>query len=457
MKATVASVLFGSVLGCLSCTDSAWASPQFFRPTKSDAPITPMLSAKRLSSEKLLIVPQIINLVDRIFTVNQSEKLNLSIDQEAELIFTEPFGLQLQNSEITFNQHLYTHRQTESNLIVGFQKTFWAGQSPGKYWGFTTVEHWGNSSLSQQQLNLRQLNYAKVAPALPVGSSRLTVSGGGDHNLAQEANSSQEFEQFRGGMAYHHGVVEDVTMGVGFVYEDLWMGFTQLTYDSSILPLKTTVSLLGEESGIELRSHVRLEPVSNLVLNYYHDRDEDKINANWQLISGLTLIAESDRQQNTLSTGMEVAVKNEYMSFSAKAALDRGNNLQWKVKSRIGNLQFIHESNRQNSKSEIDLDLVESQAMGFKVSAYVDYQTKMVKEEQQEFAVWGSKIESTNKIAPNQHQWSLNLGYGSGTYGKGLIASGILGLKPNLSLKLTYQEVSQNSDETKIKLQLGSP
>lgn len=465
MKAIVANVLFGSILGCLSWTNSAWANPLIPRPSQSYESSSPMLSAQKFSSARLPVAPQIFNLVDRFFTVNQSGNFNLSIDREAEIIFADRFGLQLlDDRDLTLNQKPDAHQQTAADLILGFQKAFWSGQQSGKYWGFTTVEHWGDNNPAQQHLNLAKLNYTNLAPTLAVGSSRLTVSGGVDNNLIIQNNAnntSPEFEQFRGGVAYHHGVSQDITMGVGFVYQDLWVGFTQVTYDSDILPLKTTLSLLNQESGINFRSQVRLQPADNLVLNYYHDRHQDQLNVNWKLISGLTLTAArteaSDRQKDSYSAGVEVAIRNEYMSISAKALLNSDRNLQLNVKSQIGKLRFVHQSNEQKSISEINLDVIKSDAIGFKCSAYVNYQSKIVKQEREDFLIWGSKLQSTHKITPNQHKWSLNIGYGSGSYGRGLIASGALGLKPNLSLKLSYQQVSASSDEQKLKLELGTP
>ncbi|MGD1918089.1 MAG: hypothetical protein ACFCAD_03920, partial [Pleurocapsa sp.] len=252
-----------------------------------------------------------------------------------------------------------------------------------------------------------------------------------------------------------HGVVEDFTMGVGFVYEDFLVGFTQLTYNSQSFPLKTTVSLLAKESGLDFRSHVRFKPVENFVLNYYHDKDKDKFDASWNIFSGLTLVADGDLKKDKFSTGIKVAVHSDYMSISAKAALDNNNNLQWKLKSNIGGLKFTHKSTKEKSTSEIDLDLVKSDTFGFQCSAFVKYESE-AKHNKHPFLVWGNKLQSGEKITANKHLWSVNLGYGTSSYGSGLIASGSVFLKPSMFLKLSYQEISATSDDTKIKLQIGS-
>ena len=458
MKAIVANVLFGSILGCLSWTNSARANSLNAPPPQPEAPASPVWSAKLLSSDKWLIFPQITHLVDRIFSISQPNTYNYSLNSEAQIIFRDRFGSYLElDRDLNLNELPYTHKERQANLVLGFQKTFWPSDNKQKYWGITTVEHWGDVKKPLARFNSAKLNYTKLAPNLETGNSILTISGGGNSNLVTKAHTSREFERFRGGITYHRGVVEDVTMGVGFVYEDFLIGFTQLTYDSDFVPLKTTVSLLAKESGLDFRSHVSFRPADSLTLNYYHERERDKFDANLKLIPGLTLTAKSDSKDDSLTTGVKIAIRNQYMSISAKAALDRDRNLQWKLDSQIGNLKFAHSSNLKKSKSEVNLNLLHGDTFGFQCSAFVKYQTRQTnKQNQEDFTVWGSQLQSAEKITPSQHLWTVNLGYGSGNYGSGLIASGSVALNPNLLFKLSYEEVSAASDDTKIKLQLSS-
>ena len=457
MKAIVANVLFGGILGCLSWTNLACANePPIIDSDQFEVPEPAIISAQLLSSNRLPMVPHIINLVDRIFTVNKSNTPNFSIDQEAQIIFGDRFNLYLDETQkLAANQSPYTYNNSQADLILGFQKTFWDSDRQGKYWGITTIEHWGKRDRSYHETNLAKLNYTQLTSTLPRGNSTLTVSGGGDKNLAAEATTSKEFEKFRGGVSYRHGVVEDVTMGVGFAYEDFLVGFTQLTYNSSDFPLKTTVSLLAKESGLDFRSHVRFEPAENFVLNYYHDHEKDKFDASWNMFSGLTVVADGDARQNTFSTGIKLAIHTDYMSISAKAALDSNNNLQWKLQSNIGGLKFTHQNSKEKSISNVDLGLVELNTLGFQCSAFVKYKSE-AKHNHDPFMVWGGKIQSGEKITPNEHLWSLNVGYGTSSYGNGLIASGAIFLNPSISLKLSYQEISATSDDTKVKLQISS-
>ncbi|MDJ0588926.1 MAG: hypothetical protein QNJ72_02880 [Pleurocapsa sp. MO_226.B13] len=457
MKAIVANVLFGSILSCLGWMSSAYANSQVVEQPSPEATTSPISSAKLSSTEKLPIAPHLINVNDRIFPLNKLNTSSFSIDSEAEIIFRDRYSLNLsQNQGLALNKQPYTHQNRQADLTLGFHKTFWPSEHQGKYWGLTTIEHWGNNDRPKHKLNLTKSNYTNSAPTLPSGNSALTVSGGGDKNLIEKTPTSREFEEFRGGVTYHRGLMNDVTMGVGFVYEDYLVGFTQFTYQSDRFRLRTTVTLLTRESGLDFRSHVRYEPAENLILNYYYNRDKNHFDANWKLFPGLTLTVDGKSEKDSFSTGIKFAVRNEYLSITAQAVLDSDRNLEWKLDSQIGRFKFVHSSKKQKNISELNLGLWSSDTFGFQCSAFIKYEARQGKQDRQEFMEWGSKLQSDQKITPNQHLWTVNLGFGSGHHGNGLIASGSYALKPNLSFKLTYQEISPSSDDNEIKLELSS-
>ncbi|MEL6500178.1 MAG: hypothetical protein AAFQ23_02075 [Cyanobacteria bacterium J06623_1] len=479
MKAIVANVLFGGIFGCLNCVDSIQANPI----PRQSAHERQILSTRLISTSGNPTVTPVLGSMGQILSTGELHSINAlsSIDyhqwlkqNSAANFIAVPqvnysSGLSFAESEANIQQLLsspqqpYTHKSQQADLVLGFQSTFWASTNPSKYWGITTVEHWGKKQASEPKSP--QLDYTNSAPTLPSGSSSLTFSGGGNRNLTQQKTLSQdqltspEFEDFRGGITYHHGVEKQLTMGVGFVYEDVedaFTGFTQLTYDSDILPIKTTLSLYARESAADLHSHVQFKPAQNFTLNYYSDTEQHQFDADWGIYPGLTFLAKGNTKNNSYSTGIKVAVQNNYFSLSATATLDHQRSLQWKVHSQFAGFKFVHSSNQQHSDSELSNKLVGFDSMGFECSAFVKYQTRQKKQEQQDFLVWGGKLQSKTKVSQKNHLWNLNLGYGTGSHGRGLIIKGSVALQSELLLKLDYQEVSAVSDETKIKLQLSS-
>ena len=270
--------------------------------------------------------------------------------------------------------------------------------------------------------------------------------------------NSQEITEFRGGVTYHHGVANQITMGVGFIYENNLAGFTQLTYNSDILPVKTTFTLLAKESEVNLHSHVLFQPTQNFIFNYYHDKEKHKFDLNWGIAPELTLLGRGNSKSKSYSAGIKLAIRNDFLSFSAIAKLDNDRNLQWNFNSQIGGFKFVYSNNRYKSSLELDADFFASESLGFSCSAFVRYQSKLIKaqKESEEFLVWGGKVNSIGKTSQNKHLWSFDLGYASGIHGQGLIANGSVALQPNLFLNLDYQTISAGSNDTKVKLQLSS-
>ena len=442
MKAIVANVLFGGIFGCLGWSTPTLANPKFVNQTSFGFQ-APTISAKLLVSETWSVKPQVFNLVDRILTINQSNSFRNSI-----------------NSNLTLDKQPYIQNLESVDLVLGFQNTFWPSANQDKYWGVTTVEHWGQG---QPQLNLPQLNYTDTAPVLSSGSSALTFSGGGNRNLTGAASvdldtSEPNYNEIRGGITYHHGVANQVTMGVGVIYENDLTGFTQLTYDSDIIPLKTTFSLLVEDSAVNLHSHLRLQPANNFVVNYYNnlEQEQHRFDLNWHVSSDLSLVAKGNTKNDSYSSGIKFAVHNDFLALSATATLDNDYNLQWKLDSQIGRFKLSYSSDQQKSSVELSSQLVNSKTLGMYCSGFVKYQTRLAQKNQSEFAVWGARFSSITKNSSDKHLWSWEVGYGSGNHGKGLVVNSSIALRSNLALKLEYQEISAISDNTTFKIQLSS-
>lgn len=442
MKAIVANALFGGILGCLS-----WASASVAVPTTEQLPRSPSNNNSVLSSNlKHGWATEAQQLkVDRIFRLERQTKSKLAIGGDR---------------NIAFGKLPYIHQTEEIDLVLGFQNTFWSSTSNRQYWGITAVERWGKSD----RLQLPKLDYTKSAPVLATGSSSLTFSGGGDRNLTPKSTltkdkyESSEFEEFRGGITYHHGIASQVVMGVGFVYENSLAGFTQLTYDSDILPVTTTISLLAKDSTLNLHSHVKFQPTSNFVFDYYHDREKQKFDLNWEVAPDLTFVGKGNSKQESYSAGIKVAIRDDYLSLTTTAELDNQSNLQWKINSQIGGLQVVYSSTQHKRSLELDAKMFNLPELGWQCFNFVEYQSKLKKarDEFENFIVWGGKLQSTRKTDRNQHFWSWDLGYGSGVHGRGVLINGSVALKSNLFLKLKYQTISATSDDTKVKLELSS-
>ena len=458
MKAIVADLIWGSFLSCLLVNVPARASSPLPEPQFSDRPV--FLSAKVLQNNILPITPLDVNFEGNNFnlllSIEDSKYFNNVINLDNWLFSDNSVtsnSADVKQLNLAIGKKPFSYHNADNDLILGFHPTFWPSNT-GKYWGLTSVEQWGEQS-TNQPVKLH-LNKSNLYPFLPEGTSTLTVSGGGSENLIQKDKLTGEFTDFRGGIAFHRGLSEDVTLGMGFVYDELLLGFSQISFQPNHIPLKTTFSLLSKDEKLELHSHVRFQPADNFVFNFHSQDTEQKFDLNWGIISGLTLTAKGNSEKKYLNAGLKLAFKSEYFSLAASAKLDNSDNLHWDIKSKLGDFQLTHTNKPLKTKSELSYAFLSSQDIGFQCSLFFNYETRQRKRSEEYLNVWGWRFNSGQKLDNNKYRWTFDLGYGFGSQGSGIIASTSTSIKPNVFLKLSYQEISVTSNEPKLKLEIGS-
>ena len=457
MKAIVADLLLGSFICFLAIDRPAQGSPAIQNQQLSEQPV--FLSSKVLQNNLLPITPLDFTFEEKnqdfFLAIENTDYLNNVINLDNWLFSDNSLSSNLEivkQHNLSLGKKPFSHQQEDTNLILGFHPTFWPS-SNGKYWGLTTVEQWGKNETQPVKLQLEKNN---PYPILPAGRSTLTVSGGGGKNLVQKDNLLGEFKDFRGGVAFHSGVSQDITLGMGFVYDSFLLGFSEISFQPKDIPLKTTFSLLSRDQGLEFHSHVRFQPAQNFVFNFHSKDAEQKFDLNWGIISGLTLTAKGNTEKESLNAGVKVAFKIDYFSFAASANLDNNDNLQWNINSKFGNFRLKHTNKPLKTNSELSYAFLSSQDVGFQCSLFFKYATRELKHSEEHLNIWGWRVNSGKKLDKNKYRWTLDLGYGFGSQGNGMVVSASTAIQPNVLLKLSYEEISVTSDEPKLKLEIGS-
>jgi hypothetical protein len=457
MKAIVTNLVLGSVAYVLSHATPARADVS----SQPEATIkTPTnLSAKALEDSEIFLLPPTFTFeaeqFDYSISLENKEYIKNLLQQENLAANQSIFNLSSKSPTNSLKKNPYMGEGDREDVIFGKHNTFWHSKEPDKYWGLTTVKTWGGERLENS--SLQKLDYIYTGPVLAPDTAALTVSGGSKENLVQTQNALLgDKANFQGGVAFHHSLLEEVTVGLGFVYEDFLLGFSQLTYQPENFPVRTTVSLLQGKEGLKVSSHLKLQPSEQIVLNLYSEERNQKFDFNWSLLSGLTLTADGSSKTESLRAGARITYKSELFSFLAKAQLDNNNELQWEVKSNLGDLKLNYKTNIVKTNTEIKYDFDAFDNSGFQCSLFFNNQTHQRNQKEDSLAVWGWNLHSTKVTAKNRYHWEINLGYGLGSEGAGAIASMGVALDSSLSLKLSYEEVSLSSDTTQIKLQLSS-
>ena len=458
MKAIIANLIVGSFAYFASSGVPAWADT--LSPDRNKSKTPAILSAKALEYRDIFVLSPVAFETEPFeysISLENKEYIKNVLQQDFWQFKSNVFPKSAkwtEQKENLFKKAPYLLENEREDLVFGKHGNFWQTKKQ-KYWGLTSVRTWGGDKANN--LSIEQLNYLKDAPVLAPGTSALTISGGSKKNLVEDRNNLLgEVTDFQGGIAFHQSVADEVTLGLGFVYEDFLLGFSQLTYQPENFPMRTTVSLLQGKEGIEFHSHLQLQPAQKMVLNVYADEKDQKFDFNWGLISGLKLTADGSSETESLRAGAEVKFENELFSFLAKAQLDHENKIHWQVNSQLGNFKLKYTTNAVKTKTEVKYDFDSFQESGFQLAIFFKSHTRQRRKKEESLAIWGIDVYSPEKIGKNNPRWEFSFGYGSGLEGSGAIASMGAAMSPSLSLKLSYEEVSLTSDETKVKLQLRS-
>jgi hypothetical protein len=461
MKAIVADLLFSSILCCFAANIPVLAnSPPFQHQGRGQRSV--FLSAKILKNQPFPILPVEPNFA----TKNLHYSLDKNNDYINQVISIDHWlpevdgkiisSSQLNHQLLSIGNTPISDSSEAANLILGFHNTFWPSQTQPQFWGLTAVELWGGAPTLETQEPKPNYANTKSPMLLPQGVSALTLSGGGSKNLLQNENLLGEFPDFRGGVAFHRGISQELTLGVGFIYEDLFLSFSQLNYQPANLPLQTTISLLSGEQGLELHSHIRFQPTDNFVINLYNQNAEQKFDLNWGIVSGLALTAAGNTKGDSLNAGINFSFQTDYFSLAAKAGWDRDNNWQWSVNSQFGNFHLAYASNQAKTNTELSYYFIKSENLGFECSLFFNYESQQLNSEPKNLALGGWRIKSGEQVAANKYRWEFDFGYGVTSQGNGIVASAATAITPEFYLKLTYQNVAINPNEGNWKVQFSS-
>lgn len=500
MNLILTRLLSGSILCCLCFNYPALAKSIYDRQSKPVKPI--FLSAKALSYQPYSVSPVNLNFNYHIFDYSLSINRTKYLDKNKNIDnwFTNNNGLSsnsiISNSQpLSLEKIIYKNHQPRADLTLGFHDTFWQSKNSSKYWGLTAVKTWGN-----QAKNPNSIQSNHFVPFLPKGTTFLTMSGGGNRNLVEKTNILGEFSDFRGGIALQQGLSQNVSVGVGFVYDNLLLGFSQISYQPSNLPLQTSISLVTGKQGTELHSHLNFKPTENLainfysdrndkkfalqwgitpglsliakanskqgsfsagiksknfLLNYYTDREKQTFDLQWEIISGLSLIAHGNSQKNSLATAIKFKLQKDRFTLNAIAGFNNKNVWQWKIDSQIGNLKLALVNNDFKNSANLSYDVLTLPNPNLTFSLFANYENREVKNKDESLTVSGWQVASNEQFGNHQHRWQFNFGYGVGSQGKGVVASAGAAVSSDLFLKLSVEEVSLVSDRLNFKLELS--
>ncbi|NEP01000.1 MAG: carboxypeptidase regulatory-like domain-containing protein [Symploca sp. SIO2E9] len=199
---------------------------------------------------------------------------------------------------------------------------------------------------------------------------------------------------------------------------------------------------------------MRFQPSNNFNLNFNSGRFSERFNLNWRVIPSLTLTASGNTREEALATGLRFSHSSRNFFALASATLDTNSNLRWSLSSRLGRLKLNHRGNEIITNSEFSYDFTRRRTDSDQHLLLLKYETRNTNRNQDNLASLGWRYRSGKRAGDGRYLWEVDLGYGIGSQGSGMIASASTAVIPGVVLRVRYQEVSVTSDEATFRIEL---
>ncbi|WP_353932659.1 carboxypeptidase-like regulatory domain-containing protein [Okeanomitos corallinicola TIOX110] len=303
------------------------------------------------------------------------------------------------------------------------------------------------------QPEIQEASFTTVLGQIPAGASALIFSGGMKRESSGNGNFLGDFADFRGGIAGRWGLSESLTVGVGGVYEDSPKALAELFYRPTNVPVQVALFALSGENG-NVNTDIRYDPFSNLNLTFNSDRFSQRSQINWRVFPNLTLFA-LDNSRDATSGGLQVSYNSRGFSTFGRVSFDDKDRIRWNLLQRLNKLELTQRGNEIGTFSELNYKFSDQKLFDSGNAILLRYETNNQNNTNNLLNI-GWRYRSEQKALDGNYIWDVELGYGIGSQGEGIIASLGTTILPGLMLRGRYQGVSVNSDQSSFSIDLVS-
>jgi hypothetical protein len=187
---------------------------------------------------------------------------------------------------------------------------------------------------------VRSATFSSLPSRLAAGDSAFVASAGLGRTLSVGSKLLGNFENFRAGVAYRYGVSDELTVGIGTIYDGTVLGLGELFYDSTKLPIRLSASILGGVDDLDIKAALTYQPSTNLRLDLNTDSLSSQFRATWQAFPGLRLNVGGNTRENVINVGMAFSYSNTGFNINGNLEYTTQNNLRWSLLSRFNQAEF---------------------------------------------------------------------------------------------------------------------
>lgn len=306
-----------------------------------------------------------------------------------------------------------------------------------------------------EPIEVKTITLNTMSHQLPRGASALLISGG----ITKETNLEQSLlggiDDLQTEIAYRYGLTDDLTIAVNFGYHETWQGVGELLYQPTNFPLQVTLSLLNSPNidGLYMTSQVRLQPVTNLIVDFNSDRLRRNIAFNWQALPSFNITVRGNNHENSWHNSLRLAYQKDSLATILTLDLNQQQEISWSVTSRLGHLQLSYAESPNRQQTELSYNLFQLANAGHGYWLFVHYEAYQFLDNDHHLTTIGWRYRSIPE-ADTQGFWEISCGYRVGNLGSGAIFTLAREFVPGLRLQLDYKTVSTLTNEGSFSIKI---
>ncbi|MFH7245381.1 MAG: carboxypeptidase-like regulatory domain-containing protein [Spirulina sp.] len=286
---------------------------------------------------------------------------------------------------------------------------------------------------------VRPATFSTLPSRLSAGTSALVVSAGVGR-VPRQNNFVGDFETVMAGASYRYGVSDQLTLGVGMVQDSALFGLGEVFYEPDGVPVRIAATIFGGANRVAVDAAFTYEPSSTFRLDLNTDPTTSRFLASWQAIPGLRLRLGGNSRENALIAGASFFYNTTNFNVNGNVDYTTDNNLRWSLLSRFDRVELRSFGNELSSNSELNIHLTEGRDFNQGHFLRLGYETQSTRGD--DLATVGWRYRSPARAIDGRYLWEIDLGYGLGSQGNGLVASLGTAIFPGVVLRARYEGIS---------------
>ena len=329
-------------------------------------------------------------------------------------------------------------------------------------------------------------SFVSRATHLQEGASTWVVSGGANRSLSTNtANGSNNQNSttttskppysvldswghpsgFAGGASYRYGLFESLTVGAGLVYSNGWQLSAEYFYSPTWFPyVSSIVALYDLKTGkYDYSSQAQLQLLNNLSANFTSTPLVKQAFLNWNALSWLTFNAGGAVNSSTTATVKPktwfagTTANWRFYETSASINANFDSNAVLRISSSVNRDAWAVGYQLDGNRKKLDLSYKFPESEFYYANGHslnISAETNKMTTSVNKFGMIVWQYRPPDPLNNGRILADVQIGYGIGTHGQGLLASLSTAMIPGVELSFNYQDISIASNDRQFSMNI---